>query len=392
MRALIVLLFSFSLFSIPLHLTNPKNYIKVFEHKQEQQRARFKRGEIVQVHSLKKRVSKYKNKAAIITNRIFKKNKQTFSYDLKIDDNVELTQVPESELQKAHLVKLKTSNSAAENNHILNESFKYATAHPNTVLALPEGEFTIGSPSPNKDYMLLPSNTSIVGHKTSLEIDDTAYWFGLATGPNPEDGVQNLTITGIDFVAKDLSKGSHFMIMADHGNNWHVFKNRFTMVHKKSSHIFDLGSVQNSIFEKNQFIGYAPELINISHLDFSKASHDFYSEAIQFDAAEKTGMWDAGLIKAIDPHYESNNSTRHLCQNIKVTNNAFLPYVDKHGIIKAYGASIGQHSSDARKIMITHNRFVSSLVSLFKSNNWLMSPIHFSPNSSISASHNFFSK
>ncbi|MGL6299374.1 hypothetical protein ACR31S_01660 [Streptococcus iniae] len=53
-------------------------------------------------------------------------------------------------------------------------------------------------------------------------------------------------------------------------------------------------------------------------------------------------MWDAGLIKAIDPHYESNNSTRHLCQNIKVTNNAFLPYVDKHGIIKAYGASIGQ--------------------------------------------------
>ncbi|XCY63411.1 hypothetical protein ABG812_10370 [Streptococcus iniae] len=82
--------------------------------------------------------------------------------------------------------------------------------------------------------MLLPSNTSIVGHKTSLEIDDTAYWFGLATGPNPEDGVQNLTITGIDFVAKDLSKGSHFMIMADHGNNWHVFKNRFTMVHKKA--------------------------------------------------------------------------------------------------------------------------------------------------------------
>ncbi|MEW6857069.1 hypothetical protein ABG751_04960 [Streptococcus iniae] len=62
MRALIVLLFSFSLFSIPLHLTNPKNYIKVFEHKQEQQRARFKRGEIVQVHSLKKEFQNIKIK------------------------------------------------------------------------------------------------------------------------------------------------------------------------------------------------------------------------------------------------------------------------------------------------------------------------------------------
>lgn len=187
---------------------------------------------------LKKEFQNIKIKQLSLPIGFSKKNKQTFSYDLKIDDNVELTQVPESELQKAHLVKLKTSNSAAENNHILNESFKYATAHPNTVLALPEGEFTIGSPSPNKDYMLLPSNTSIVGHKTSLEIDDTAYWFGLATGPNPEDGVQNLTITGIDFVAKDLSKGSHFMIMADHGNNWHVFKNRFTMVHKKKQSYF----------------------------------------------------------------------------------------------------------------------------------------------------------
>lgn len=66
------------------------------------------------------------------------------------------------------------------------------------------------------------------------------------------------------------------MIMADHGTDWHIYDNKFTMVHKRNSHIFDLGSLQNSLFEKNQFIGYAPELVQDQQLLSKAQGHDFF--------------------------------------------------------------------------------------------------------------------
>lgn len=65
-------------------------------------------------------------------------------------------------------------------------------------------------------------------------------WFGFPTGPKAEQGVRNLVLTGVHFKANDLKKGDHFMIMADHGTDWHIYDNKFTMVHKRNSHIFDL--------------------------------------------------------------------------------------------------------------------------------------------------------
>lgn len=72
----------------------------------------------------------------------------------------------------------------------------------------------------------------------------------LSDGTRSSSGVHHLTLAGIHFKASDLNKGNHFMIMADHGSDWHVYNNRFTMVHQRNSHLFDLGSLQNSLFEK----------------------------------------------------------------------------------------------------------------------------------------------
>lgn len=104
-------------------------------------------------------------------------------------------------------------------------------------------------------------------------------WFGFPTGPKAEQGVRNLVLTGVHFKANDLKKGDHFMIMADHGTDWHIYDNKFTMVHKRNSHIFDLGSLQNSLFEKNQFIGYAPELVQDQQLLSKAQGHDFFQKS-----------------------------------------------------------------------------------------------------------------
>ena len=99
----------------------------------------------------------------------------------------------------------------------------------------------------------------------------------------------------------------------------------------KGSHIFDLGSLQNSALKEINLLAMPPELTNVSKIDDNADLHDFYSEVIQLDAAESSGVWDGGLIKAIDPNYENYNKEKQLCNNITIANNSFVPYIDSHG-------------------------------------------------------------
>lgn len=97
----------------------------------------------------------------------------------------------------------------------------------------------IGSKYPKKDYFILPSNSSIIGNHTQLIIDNFSYWFGLATGPSPRDGVSNFELSHIQFRANNLKLGAQLLIMADHGNNWYIHHNTFKLVQKKGNYIFD---------------------------------------------------------------------------------------------------------------------------------------------------------
>ena len=307
-----------------------------------------------------------------------------YKYDITFDEGGKVTNIQEKDLDKVYEVQLKSENTAAQNTEILKQAFAYAKQHSGTILSLPNGEFKIGSQTPDKDYITLTSDTEIRGDNTTLLVEGSAYWFAFATGTSASDGVKNFTMRNINIKASDLEKGNQFMIMADHGDNWKICNNSFTMVHKKGSHIFDLGSLQNSAFEGNQFTGYAPELTNVSKIDDNADLHDFYSEVIQLDAAESSGVWDGGLIKAIDPNYENYNKEKQLCNNITIANNSFVPYIDSHGKIIAYSGTIGQHSSDVGLVKIYDNVFSNSLVSRFnqngKSEAWIFKAIHLKSN------------
>ncbi|KHD46763.1 hypothetical protein NC01_00365 [Streptococcus uberis] len=249
----------------------------------------------------------------------------------------------------------------------------------------------IGSKYPRKDYFILPSHTSLVGNDTQLIINHSSYWFGLATGPLPQDGVSNFELSHIQFRAKDLKRGGQLLIMANHGSNWYIHHNTFTLLQMKGNHIFDLGSLQESNFEENRFEGFAPELTPISERKQDKNLHNFYAEAIQLDAAEKNGIWDAGLIKAIDPNYTIYNNFRYLSDRIVIKNNQFVPYVDKTGQLVAYGASIGQHSSKVGQVTIDGNYFQNSLVNSFPHKpSWVLKTIHFPPSTNVLVTNNVF--
>lgn len=309
-----------------------------------------------------------------------------YQYDMTLNDGQHLDGIPEKAIVVPYRIALKEENTAQENNQLLRKAFTYAQTHPNSILAFPKGQFRIGSITPDVDYAVLPSETAIVGNQTELIIQGTMYWFGFPTGPEAHQGVHHLTLAGIHFKASDLNKGNHFMIMADHGSDWHVYNNRFTMVHQRNSHLFDLGSLQNSLFEKNDFIGYAPELTEESGLLSKAGGHDFFSEAIQFDAATHRFAWDGDLLKKIAPNYDTFNQIRHLCHNITISQNQFLPYIDSKGKLKAYSGSIGQHSSEVGAITVINNVFASSIVSRANkepSPSWFMEPIHFPPNSPV---------
>ncbi|MGT2906344.1 HlyD family secretion protein [Streptococcus dentiloxodontae] len=306
-----------------------------------------------------------------------------YKYNVILDDGRTITNVPESAISDTYHIKLSSENTAEQNNTILKEAFTYAKNNPNTALMLPEGEFSIGSDSPETDYLTLSSDTVLRGNNTTLKVQGSAYWIGFATGTGASDGVRNFTMTGIDFTASDLSAGNQFMIMANHGDNWKISNNSFTMVHKKGSHIFDLGALQNSTFENNEFIGYAPDLTAVTSIPDNAELHDYYAEAIQFDKTDNSGVWDGNIIKNSDANYSAYNQTEHLCNNIVVANNSFLPYKDSSGNIIAYSATIGQHSSDTGVIDVHDNVFESVLTNRYQqtATDWTLQPIHFSDSS-----------
>ncbi|MEX2803999.1 HlyD family secretion protein [Streptococcus sp. H31] len=327
----------------------------------------------------------YRGQAATIDNVApnYSNEEGGYKYDISLDNGETFSNIPESALSDVYQVPLDAANTAAQNNDILREAFAFAAENPGTVLNLPKGEFLIGSDNPTEDYITLASDTTLRGNSTRLKVEGTAYWFGFATGTGASDGVRNFTMTRIEVSANNLSAGAHFMIMADHGDNWNIYNNTFTMVHKKGSHVFDLGGLQNSVFDSNRFVGYAPELTSVTSIPEGADSHDYYAEAIQFDAADNKGTWDAGLIQNIDPNYGTYNQIKQYCHNITVTNNSFLPYTDENGNIIAYSATVGQHSSDTGYILVTYNTFTSSIVNRYKESQTErnFSPVHFSEDS-----------
>lgn len=303
-----------------------------------------------------------------------------YLYDVSLkEDGRTITNITESALASLYQIALKQDNSASQNNEALRQAFDYARAHPETILAFPSGKFDIGSSNPEKDYQQLPSDTQLYGNETKLNIQGRIYWLGFATGAGATEGVKNFSMSYIDFIADNLTEGNQFMIMANHGDNWQIKHNSFTMVQKKGSHIFDLGGLQNSIFDSNQFIGYAPELTEISEIPSGSDLHDYYAEAIQIDASDNSGIWDGGILQQVDANYSQNNPSKQLSSNITISNNSFLPYSDSAGNIIAYSASIGQHSSEVGEITVYGNTFTSSLVSRYPEaqTEWVMKPIHF---------------
>lgn len=270
-------------------------------------------------------------------------------------------QLTQDDLALIHKLPFKKENSSQVNNQILQTAIDLSRTYPHLIVDFPKGTYKIGSQTPDTEYILLNSNTEFRGNDTRLVVEGTAYWFALATGPEPHQGVQNFTMTGLDFVANDLTRGDHFMIMANHGENWTISNNSFTMVHKMSSHIFDLGGLQNSVFDNNRFIGYAPELTGARSTE-GRTLHNFYSEAIQLDYADQNHVWNGGLLEPIDPNYNVNNPVKQISNNIQITNNQFLAYKDSDGKIIAHSATIGQHSSRVGMVTIINNRF-SDLVS-----------------------------
>lgn len=274
----------------------------------------------------------------------------------------------------------KEDHTAAENNAMLQKAIEQAKTHRQSRLLFPKGRFLIGSPTPDKDYIVLASNLELRGQETTLVVEGSARWFGLATGPGPTDGLSNFIMQGLTIEAKDLKKGNQFMIMANHGQNWQIFNNRFTLVHQLSSHVFDLGGVQQASFYGNTFEGYAPELTAETEIG-SRSTHNFVSEAIQFDASSSNGEWDGGLLKAIDPNYEKHNPDRLESAQLTVVGNYFIPYYNATGEVVAYGASIGQHSSEVGYVAIYDNVFTSTLSSRFlatvpEADRWVFEPIH----------------
>lgn len=262
----------------------------------------------------------------------------------------------QDDLAVVHKLPLKKGNSSQTNNRLLQAAIDLSKTYPHVIVDFPKGRYKIGSQTPDTDYILLNSNTELRGNQTELVVEGTAYWFALATGPEPHQGVSHFTMTGLDIVANDLEAGDHFMIMANHGEDWTISNNSFTMVHKMSSHIFDLGGLQNSVFDNNRFIGYAPELTGVTSTE-GRTHHNFYSEAIQLDYADQRHIWDGGLLEPIDPNYNANNPVKQISNNIQITNNQFLAYKDSSGKIIAHSATIGQHSSQVGMVTIINNRF-----------------------------------
>ena len=311
-----------------------------------------------------------------------------WEYHVKYNDGQENIHVLEQDLRFIYNVNLKEGYSKEQNNVILQKAFNYANTNKNITLYLPKGDFLIGSNIQESDlgkvsaneYIILSSDTKLRGNDlgTKLIVDGTMLWFGLPTGTRGIDGVSNLTLDNIHVQAKDLVNGDYFMIQLNHGNNITVKNSSFTMVQRKSRHIFDLGGVQNVTFKDNRFIGYAPSLTNVTSIPSGVDLHAYYSETIQIDASNNSGIWDASMIKNIasNAYMSYNSPTPILSSNIFIVNNQFLPFYN-NGQLIAYSSTVGQHSSQVGNITVVGNRFEKTLSKRYNNNSWVMSPIHY---------------
>lgn len=311
-----------------------------------------------------------------------------WEYHIKYSNGMENIHVLEQDLRFVYNVALKTTNNKIQNNIALQQAFNYANSHKNITLYMPKGDFVIGSNIQESDlgkisgneYIILSSDTKLRGNdqKTNLIVDGTMLWFGLPTGTRGIDGVSNLTIDNINVKAKDLINGDYFMMMFNHGNNITVKNSSFTMVQRKSRHIFDLGGVQNITIKNNKFIGYAPSLTNVTVIPSGADLHDYYAETIQVDASNNAGGWDASMIKniATSAYMAYNTSTSVLSSNVAILNNQLLPFYN-NGRLVARSSTVGQHSSQVGNIFVVGNRFEKTLSQKFNVNSWVMKPIHY---------------
>lgn len=303
-------------------------------------------------------------------------------YEASVENLGRVYDIKEDELKTTIQVGLKADNSREENNDIFRRALEESKSNGFTILEFPEGEFEMGVDDPAKDYFALPSNIQLRGNNTTLVVDGGMFWFGFATGPGATDGLTNFIMEDLHIRAKDLQNGNQFMLMANHGYNWTVRNNQFSLVHKMSSHIFDLGGVQYAEFIGNTFSGYAPNLTDTVALPESTDLHRFYAEAIQLDASNNSGVWDGNYLRNTDPNYAANNVETILSNGIVVRNNAFIPYKDSSGKVIAYGATLGQHSSKVGYVTISGNVFQETLSTRFGplgDDKWLLKPIHFPP-------------
>lgn len=291
-----------------------------------------------------------------------------------------LSDLTDMDLGYIYQLKLVESNTAAQNNALIQEAFEASKAYAFTLINFPTGNFKIGSAQPDVDYLRLPSNVELRGNSTSLVVEGEARWYGFATGPSITEGVSNFSMTGLIIRASNLTAGNQFIIMANHGSGWYIANNRFIMVHKKSSHVFDLGGVDNALFHSNQFVGYAPELTHETKVAGQRTSHNFYSEAIQLDMSSGESKWDGDFLRKIDPNYFINNPYEIMSQRITIENNQFLPYYDESGQLIARSATVGQHSSDIGAAEFIGNYFETPLVLNVtppKGEEWLFKPVHY---------------
>lgn len=301
-------------------------------------------------------------------------------YEASVDNLGHVYDIKEDELKTTIQIELRAENSREENNEIFRQALEASRKNGFTILEFPEGEFELGFDDPAKEYFILPSNIQLRGNKTTLVVDGAMFWFGLATGPGATDGLTNFILEDLHIRAKDLKNGNQFMLMANHGYNWTIRNNQFTMVHKMSSHVFDLGGVQYAEFIGNTFAGYAPNLTATSSLPENTDLHPFYAEAIQLDASNNSGVWDGAYLRNIDPNYTANNPETILSSGIVIRNNEFVPYKDNSGKIVAYSATVGQHSSKVGYITLSGNLFQSTLSTRFGplgDDRWVLRPIHF---------------
>lgn len=317
-----------------------------------------------------------------------------YTYTASFPNLGQVTDLVETDFVTRVTLALREENSPAANDALIRQALAQARENPATRIDFPEGRFAIGSQTPEKDYHILTSNLDLRGHDTSLVVHGAARWFGLATGPGPTEGLSNFAMSGLTIEAQDLVKGNQFILMANHGNNWQVTNNRFILVHQLSSHVFDLGGVQNAVFSDNVFEGYAPELTHVT-VAGDRTAHNFISEAIQFDTSSNNGIWDGGLIQALDPNYVRNNPTSLVSGNITVNGNYFLPYLNQEGELVAYGATIGQHSFGVGEVTITDNVFSTTLATRFVNQfdpleAWFFDPIHLQSDQASTIYGNYF--